>query len=124
LTLAPLLAPLARVALPCRDPRRQQAFYTRVLGLAALPGSPPRLSLGGVELVLRPRGDALFPQGGETGNAMLAFPVPDAELERWHRRMLTARVPVLEAPGHNASPPRLLRIADPEGYVVELFAAP
>ncbi len=118
------LAPLARLALPCRDPRRQQEFYTRVLGLAALPGSPPRVVLGGVELVFWPRGDALFPQSVDTGSAMLAFPVPDEELDRWHRRMLTVRVPVLEAPGHNASPPRLLRIADPEGYVVELFATP
>ena len=54
---------------------------------------------------------------------LLAFPVADAELERWHRRMLTARVAVLDAPGPAGAPPRLLRVADPEGNVIELFAA-
>ena len=48
---------------------------------------------------------------------------PDAELERWHRRLLTARVAVLDAPGPSGAPPRLLRVADPEGNVIELFAA-
>jgi hypothetical protein len=55
---------------------------------------------------------------------LLAFPVPEDELERWHRRMMMARVAVLEAPGANGAAPRLLRIADPEGNVVELFSAP
>ena len=48
----------------------------------------------------------------------------EADLDRWHRRMLTARVAVLDAPGPGGAPPRMLRIADPEGNVVELFAAP
>jgi catechol 2,3-dioxygenase-like lactoylglutathione lyase family enzyme len=118
------LGPLARVELACRDTQRQREFYGRILGLPPL-GLPPssRFDLGGgVELVLRPRGDVLFPQAGDAG-ALLAFPVPDAELERWHRRMLTARAAVLDAPGPVGAPPRRLRIADPEGNVIELFAA-
>jgi hypothetical protein len=79
--------------------------------------------------VLRPRGDALFPRAHEARpapevGALLAFPVPPDELDRWHRRMLTARVAVLEAPGPAGAPPRLLRVADSEGNVVELFARP
>lgn len=115
------LGPLARVELACRDPQRQRDFFGRVLGLPA--AGPLRFALGGVELVLRPRGDALFPTGGE-GGALLAFPVPAEELDRWHRRMLTARVPVLDGPGVAGAAPRCLRLADPEGNVVELFAAP
>ncbi|WP_149538907.1 VOC family protein [Siccirubricoccus phaeus] len=120
------LGPLARLELACRDPRRQQAFFGGILGLKPALGTdgPPRFVLGGVELVLRARGDALFPAHprGDAG-ALLAFPVPDDELERWHRRMLTARVAVLDAPGPAGAPPRMLRIADPEGNVVELYAA-
>jgi catechol 2,3-dioxygenase-like lactoylglutathione lyase family enzyme len=120
------LGALARVELACRDTRRQQAFFGGILGLkpSSGSGSLPRFDLGPVELVLRPRGDALFPANprGDAG-ALLAFPVPDEELDRWHRRMLSARVAVLDAPGPAGSPPRTLRIADPEGNVVELYAA-
>ncbi|MBV1797181.1 VOC family protein [Siccirubricoccus sp. G192] len=124
------LGPLARVELACRDPRRQREFYARILGLSpsgpvAIPAGPPSFALGGVELVLRPRGDALFPQLREPpceAGTLLAFPVTDAELDRWHRRMMTARIAVLEAPGAGGAPPRLLRIADPEGNVIELFS--
>jgi catechol-2,3-dioxygenase len=112
------------VELACRDTQRQRDFYARILGLPPLGAAfSSRFDLGGVELVLRPRGDALFPQGGEAGT-LLAFAVPDAELERWHRRALTARIAVLDAPGPMGAPPRCLRIADPEGNVIELFATP
>jgi len=117
--------PLARVELACRDPHRQRDFYARILGLPpAEPGNTLRFALGDVVLVLRPRGDALFAsaRGGEAGT-LLALPVEDAELERWHRRMLTARVAVLDAPGPAGAPPRLMRVADPEGNIIELFAA-
>jgi catechol 2,3-dioxygenase-like lactoylglutathione lyase family enzyme len=113
------------VELACRDPHRQREFFARILGLApAEPGNALRFALGPVELVLRPRGDALFAsaRGAEPGT-LLAFPVADHELERWHRRMLTARVAVLDAPGPAGAPPRLLRVADPEGNVIELYAA-
>jgi catechol 2,3-dioxygenase-like lactoylglutathione lyase family enzyme len=115
------LGALTRVELPCQDLQRQRDFYARVLGLAASSADGARFALAGVELVLRPRGNALFAsaRGGE-GGVLLAFPVPTAELDRWHRRMLTARVAVLEPPSATA---RLLRIADPEGNVIELFAA-
>jgi hypothetical protein len=77
-----------------------------------------------VVLGRRPRGAALFAtaRGGAAGT-LLALPVEDAELERWHRRMLTARVAVLDAPGPAGAPPRLMRVADPEGNIIELFAA-
>jgi catechol 2,3-dioxygenase-like lactoylglutathione lyase family enzyme len=110
-----------RVELPCRDPPRAREFYGRILGLA--PSGPTGFVLGQVELVLRARGDALFPLSGATGGSMIALPVPEEELDRWHRRMLTARIAVLEPPGPGGSPPRVLRVADPEGDVVELFAA-
>ncbi|MDO9709676.1 VOC family protein [Paracraurococcus lichenis] len=117
--------PLARVELACRDPHRQREFFGRILGLApAEPGQALRYRLGGVELVLRARGDALFPSArAPEAGTLLAFPVEDAELERWHRRMLTARVAVLDAPGPSGAPPRVLRVADPEGNVIELYAA-
>ncbi|RAI59871.1 VOC family protein [Roseicella frigidaeris] len=115
---------LARVELACQDPHRQREFFARILGLApAEPGNALRFTIGEVELVLRPRGDALFASARHAeGSALLAFPVSDAELDRWHRRMLTARVAVLDAPGPAGAPPRLLRVADPEGNVIELFA--
>ena len=119
------LGPLARVELACRDPRRQEAFFGGILGLPPSGnGAWPGFTLGGVELVLRPRGDALFPANPlSDSGTLLAFPVPDDELDRWHRRMLTARVAVLDPPGPAGTPPRTLRIADPEGNVVELYAA-
>ena len=119
------LGPLARVELACRDPHRQREFFGRILGLTpSEAGHSLRFKLGPIELVLRPRGDALFSSArvGEAGT-LLAFPVADAELERWHRRMQTARVAVLDAPGPAGAPPRLLRVADPEGNIIELFAA-
>jgi catechol 2,3-dioxygenase-like lactoylglutathione lyase family enzyme len=85
------LGPLARLELPCRDPHRQREFFGRVLGLPPIgTGATLHFAMGGIELVLRARGDALFPMGQAEAGA----------------------------------PPRLLRIADPEGNVVELFAAP
>ncbi|MDB5374796.1 MAG: Glyoxalase-like protein [Belnapia sp.] len=118
------LGPLARLELPCHDPQRQRDFFGRILGLHSLdPGPGLRFALGGVELVLRQRGDVLFPAGRGEAGMLLAFPVAEAELDRWYRRMLTARVAVLDAPGPGGTPPRLLRIADPEGNVVELFAS-
>ncbi|MBL6456737.1 VOC family protein [Belnapia sp. T6] len=119
------LGPLARVELPCRDPRRLRDFYGRILGLPLSAGdSSLRFSLGVVELVLRQRGDVLFPFGQSDAGILLAFPIADAELDRLYRRMLTLRVAVLDAPGPTGAPPRLLRLSDPEGNVVELFAAP
>jgi catechol 2,3-dioxygenase-like lactoylglutathione lyase family enzyme len=121
------LGPIARVELACRDLHRQRDFYTRILGLPPQRGNEARFRIGQLELVLRPRGDALFPRADEVRpppevGALLAFPVPPHELDRWHRRMLTARVAVLEAPGPAGAPPRVLRVADTEGNVVELFA--
>ena len=125
------LGPIARVELACHDLNRQRDFYARVLGLpSAQHGNEARFRIGQVELVLRPRGDALFPRAAEEDRpppevgALLAFPVPPQELDRWHRRMMSARVAVLEAPGPAGAPPRVLRVADPEGNVVELFAQP
>lgn len=123
------LGPIARVELACRDLARQRDFYARVLGLPSQQGVESRFRIGPVELVLRPRGDALFPRADEARpapevGALLAFPVPPDELDRWHRRMLTARVAVLDAPGPAGAPPRLLRVADSEGNVIELFARP
>ena len=122
------LGPIARVELACHDLSRQRDFYARILGLPAVQrGNETRFRIGQVELVLRPRGDALFPRADEARRmpevgALLAFPVPPQELERWHRRMMSARVAVLEAPGPAGAPPRVLRVADSEGNVIELFA--
>ncbi len=113
---------LARIDLPCRDIGRQRDFYLRTLGLVPQEGVYAAFRCGPVQIVLRPRGDALFPAGGPAGGVVLAFPVAEDELERWHRRMMMARVAVLEAPGANGAAPRVLRIADPEGNVVELFS--
>lgn len=120
------LGPLARLELACSDLLRQREFFGRILGLTPIgAGSTLHFAMGGVELVLRQRGDVLFPAGRAAGDAgaLLAFAVPEAELDRWHRRMLSARVAVLDPPGPGGAPPRVLRIADPEGNVVELFAA-
>ena len=115
---------LARIELACRDPRRLAEFYTRVLDQTPHGGfGAQRFSLDGLELVLRPRGDALFPLSSGAGT-LLAFALPESDLETWHRRLLAARIPVLEGPGRAGAPPRHLRLADPEGNVVEFFAAP
>lgn len=123
------LGPMARVELACRDLPRQRDFYARILGLPSQAGNEARFRIGQVELVLRPRGDALFPRADDLRHApemgaLFAFPVSPDELDRWHRRMLTARVAVLDAPGLDGGAPRLLRVADSEGNVIELFARP
>ena len=118
------LGPIARVELACHDLNRQRDFYARVLGLpSAERGNEARFRIGQVELVLRPRGDALFPLSSGAGT-LLAFAIAESDLESWHRRLLTARIPILEGPGHAGAPPRHLRMADPEGNVVEFFAVP
>jgi catechol 2,3-dioxygenase-like lactoylglutathione lyase family enzyme len=118
------LGPLARVELACHDLTRQRDFYGRVLGLPVI-GAGSCFGLGPVTLVLRPRGDVLFPAAAAPGEpvVVLAFPVEDAELDRWHRRMLTLRIAVLDPPGPSGAPPRVMRVADPEGNLIELFVA-
>ncbi len=118
------LGPLARVELACHDLARLREFYGRVLGLP-VSGTGSCFALGPVALVLRPRGDVLFPAATVPGEpaTLLAFPVEDAELDRWHRRMLTLRIAVLDAPGPAGAPPRVMRVADPEGNLIELFVA-
>jgi catechol 2,3-dioxygenase-like lactoylglutathione lyase family enzyme len=111
----------ARIELPCRDIVRQRDFYARILGLKPLGTGGTAFDLGGIALVLRQRGDALFPDGGGPG-ALLAFAVPDAELDRWHRRLLTQRAAVMDAPRAMPDGRRALHCADAEGNVVELFA--
>jgi catechol 2,3-dioxygenase-like lactoylglutathione lyase family enzyme len=112
-----------RIELACRDPRRLAEFYGRVLEQAPSAGyGAPSFWLGNIALVLRSRGDALFPLSSGAGT-LLAFAIAESDLESWHRRLLTARIPILEGPGHAGAPPRHLRMADPEGNVVEFFAA-
>lgn len=116
---------LAEVVIPCRDVIRQRAFYERILE------RPPsearaglvRFDLGALSLVLRARGDALFPREGTPG-VMLAFRLPSRdEVERWHRRMLMAQVAVLDAPAPRPGGGVEMQVADPEGNVLALAAA-
>jgi catechol 2,3-dioxygenase-like lactoylglutathione lyase family enzyme len=115
------LSAFERIELPCRDITRQRDFYGRVLGLPLLEGRINRavFDLGPVRLVLRPRGDALFPADPAPG-ALLAFRVPPEEFDRWHRRLLMARAVLLDPPQPALEGGRLLRAADAEGNVVEL----
>lgn len=114
---------LDRVEIPCRDLARQRDFYGRLLGLTAIEQGANRAcyALGPLRLVLRPRGDALFPLGAAPG-LMLALRVAPDELQRWHRRLMAQRVAVL-APPHATPDGRVaLHAADPEGNVIELVA--
>ncbi|MCK8787159.1 VOC family protein [Roseomonas sp. NAR14] len=113
---------LARLDLPCRDLARQRDFYTRILGLKPVEEGPEGIcyGLGTVAFLLRPRGDALFPSEGGPG-LLLAFPVEEAELDRWHRRVLTNRVAVLDPPRPLPMGGRAVRISDPEGNVIEFY---
>lgn len=115
---------LDAVVIPCRDIARQRAFYERVLeGPPVNAGSGwLRFDLDHVSLVLRARGDALFPREGQPG-VMLAFHLDFRdEVERWHRRLLMAKVAVLDPPGPLPSGEFALHAADPEGNVLCLFA--
>ena len=107
---APTISAVAP-ANPGRPSRRWLAVAALVLVIAAIGA-----------WVLRPRGDALFPMSSGAGT-LLAFSIPESDLESWHRRLLMLRIPVLEGPGHAGGPPRHVRLADPEGNVVEFFAA-
>lgn len=116
---------LDAVVIPCRDINRQRAFYERVLeGAPAETGSGwLRFDLGHVSLALRARGDALFPREGQPG-VMLAFHLESRdEVERWHRRLLMAKVAVLDPPAPLPSGEFALHAADPEGNVLCLFAS-
>lgn len=117
---------LSTVVIPCRDIARQRGFYERVLERAPQESRSGwiRFDLGPVALALRARGDALFPREGEPG-VMLAFQLASRdELDRWHRRLLMAKVAVLEPPEDQASGERTLHVADPEGNVLCLVAPP
>jgi len=113
------------VVLPCADIARQRAFYERILEMK--PGFERadwvRFDLGHVRLALRARGDALFPRGpGGGAGVQLSFRVDDADaVDRWHRRLLTARVAVLEAPTEKPWGHRTLYASDPEGNVIAIF---
>ena len=116
---------LDAVVVPCRDITRQRAFYERILEHApAQAGSGwLRFDLDHVSLVLRARGDALFPREGQPG-VMLAFRLDSRdEVERWHRRLMMAKGAVLDPPGTLPSGEFALHAADPEGNVLCLFAS-
>jgi catechol-2,3-dioxygenase len=116
---------LAEVVVPCRDVIRQRGFYERILERppAESRAGLVRFELGAIALVLRARGDALFPREGGPG-VMLTFRLPSRdEVERWHRRLLMAHAAVLEGPGPLPSGGFALHVADPEGNVLALAAA-
>lgn len=115
---------LDAVVIPCRDLSRQQGFYERILeGPPTETGSGwLRFDLGHLSLALRQRGDALFPREGQPG-VMLAFRLESRDdVERWHRRLLMAKVAVLDPPGPLPTGEFALHAADPEGNVLCLFA--
>ncbi len=116
----------ARIELPCRDVPRQREFYAGVMTLKPLGHAGLAFDLGGVALVLRARGDALFPASGRGPGVMLAFAVPPEELERWHRRLMMQRAAILAPPHALPDGRRALHCADAEGNVVEIYceAAP
>jgi catechol-2,3-dioxygenase len=121
--VTPALA-LAEVVIPCRDLIRQRGFYERILERppAEARAGSVRFELGAVALVLRARGDALFPRDGTPG-VMLSFRLATRDdLERWHRRLLMAQVAVLDGPGPRAGGGVELLVADPEGNVLALAA--
>ncbi len=121
--MTPALA-LAEVVIPCRDLIRQRGFYERILERppAEARAGSVRFELGAVALVLRARGDALFPRDGTPG-VMLSFRLATRDdLERWHRRLLMAQVAVLDGPGPRAGGGVELLVADPEGNVLALAA--
>ncbi|CAH0312074.1 VOC family protein [Roseomonas sp. CECT 9278] len=116
---------LAEVVIPCRDVTRQRAFYERILERPPVEarGGLVRFDLGALFLVLRARGDALFPREGTPG-VMLRFHLPSRdEVERWHRRLLMSHVAVLEAPGPRPCGGVEMHVADPEGNVLALAAS-
>lgn len=115
---------LDTIVLPCADIVRQRAFYERIL--EARPGFERadwvRFDLGHIRLALRARGDALFPRGSGGAGVQLSLRVADADdLDRWHRRLLTARVAVLEPPTEKPWGHRTLYASDPEGNVIALY---
>ena len=115
---------LDTIVLPCTDLARQRAFYERVLEVK--PGIDRadwiRFELGHVRLALRARGDALFPRAGGGGAVQISLRVADREaLDRWHRRLMTARIAVLEPPTDQPWGHRTLYASDPEGNVVSFF---
>lgn len=116
---------LAEVVIPCRDVIRQRAFYERILERppAEARAGLVRFDLGALSLVLRARGDALFPREGTPG-VMLTFRLPSRdEVERWHRRLLMGQVAVLDAPAARPGGGVEMLVADPEGNVLALAAA-
>jgi catechol-2,3-dioxygenase len=115
---------LVSIAIPCRDLVRQRGFYERILQQppAEARAGLVRFDLGHLSLMLRARGDALFPREGDPG-VMLSFRLESQdELERWHRRLLMAQVAVLEAPTAREDGGTALHAADPEGNVLCLMA--
>lgn len=115
---------LDSIVLPCADLPRQRAFYERIL--ETKPGFERadwvRFDLGPVRLALRARGDALFPRASGDAGVQISFRVTDADtLDRWHRRLLTARVAVLEPPTKKPWGHRTLYASDPEGNVIAIF---
>lgn len=109
-----------RIELPCRDVARQREFYAGVMALTPLGPTGLAFDLGGVALVLRARGDALFPEAGGPG-AMLGFKVPTDALDRWHRRLMMKRAAILAPPHDLPDGRRALHCADAEGNVIEIY---
>ncbi|MBP0466569.1 VOC family protein [Roseomonas sp. PWR1] len=115
---------LVSIVIPCRDLVRQRGFYERILQRQPTEARAGlvRFELGHLSLVLRARGDALFPREGDPG-VMLGFRLESQdELERWHRRLLMAQVAVLEPPTAQDGGGAALHAADPEGNVLCLMA--
>ncbi|WP_191084645.1 VOC family protein [Roseococcus microcysteis] len=125
----PAIESLGYTILPCRDLPGMRAFYQDVLALPLAEDRENWVSfrLGATMLTLRPRGawsvcdDGPWPRGSAA--IQLAFQVPLAGVDAWHRLLEARGVPILRAPTDLPQwRHRTLFFRDPEDNIIEIYA--
>lgn len=111
--------------LKVRDLRRSERFYTEVIGFHVVGRRTGMtfLSLGGKhhDIALYEAGPlARMPGAGSLGVVHLAFAMEDEHALRRYYSHLKGKVQILGAVDHVVS--RSFYIADPDGYILELYA--
>lgn len=125
----PAITSLDYTVLLCRSMLQTRAFYLDILGLPLAEDRETWVSfrLGATLLTLRPRGawpvcdDGPLPRG--TAAVQLAFQVPLAGVDEWHRLLIDRGVPILRAPTDLPQwRHRTLFFCDPEDNIIEIYA--
>lgn len=123
--LSQRLAQIGHVIILCDDLDRMTEFYRDLLAFAVESETATGISFraGAIYLGLRKRTRTYDGRKSvdSTPGVQIAFLVSPAEVDAYHRRLVTKGVPILDAPRDQAWGHRTVYFADPEGNLLEIY---